>query len=892
MFSRLRNLFRRKRLDAELETELRYHIESLEAEHRARGLTADEARFAARRDFGGFVQAQESYRDQRGIPMLESLWRDVRFGMRSMRRTSSVTLAVIFTLAIGIGANTAIFSVVNGVLIKPLPYPDSDRLITMSHTAPGVNVADVASAPFLYFTEREQNRTLEGVGLLGLGPATVTGRGEPELVRRLSVTSDILPILKIEPQLGRYFNASDDAPASQNTVVLTYGYWQRRFGGDSSVIGQSITIDGQAWNVIGVMPQRFRFLDQQLDVITPFRLDRSQVRLGNYFRRSIARLKPGVTLEQARADVERMIPIAIDSFPPGPGSTREQVTRSRLRPNLRPLKQDVVGNAATTLWVLMGTIGIVLLIACANVANLILVRTEGRQHELSIRAALGAGRRRIARELLTENAILSIAGGVLGIGFAHAGLRLLLATAPATLPRREEIAIEPAVLLFALGLSLFSGVFFGAIPVIRYASPRLSSALRAGGRPASAPLERLRARGILVVAQVALALVLLISAGLMIRTFQALTNVNPGFARPHELQTLRIQITQTAVPDPELTLRKQRDILDRLAALAGVTSASFISDLPMAGGVAADLLVPENKVFREGEAPRSVQSRFVAPGFFPTLRVPLVRGRDLTWAEIHERRPVVLISENLARLEWGSPEAALGKRLRGSSAADQWREIIGVVGDVHDRGLSQPVTDIVYFPVLGERVYNIPVYAWPTVAYVLRSARAGNPAFLDEIRQAVWSIDPNLPLVNVRGMDDIVSESMGRTSFTLVLLGIAGVMALLLGVIGIYGAISYGVSQRTREVGIRMALGAKRRQVQRMFLRQGLRLTAVGVFLGLGAAVALTRAMSSLLFEVSPMDPATYLTVSVVLIVAAFMASYVPSRRATQVDPIDSLRAE
>jgi predicted permease len=402
----------------------------------------------------------------------------------------------------------------------------------------------------------------------------------------------------------------------------------------------------------------------------------------------------------------------------------------------------------------------------------------------------------------------------------------------------------------------------------------------------------LRARNILVVVQVALALILLIGAGLMIRTFQELYNVSPGFADPGEVQTFQIRIPDATLPDPELTARRQHEILDRLAALPGVTSASFISDLPMGGGVAADLLLPEGKTFREGEAPKSVQSRFIAPGIFGTLRIPLVRGRDLSWSDVYDRRPVVLISENFARMEWGSAEAAVGKRLRGSSSADQWREIIGVVGDIHDRGLSQPVTSIAYYPFLGERVYNNPVYVWRPMTYAMRSPRAGTAAFLDEIRRSVWAVDSNLPLVNVRTMDDVVEVSMARTSFTLTMLSIAAVLALLLGVIGMYGAISYGVSQRRREIGVRIVLGAKRGEVQRMFLRQGLIMTTVGVVVGLIGAVALTRSMKSLLFEVSPVDPLTYAAVSAMLILAAAAASYLPSRRATRVDPIDSLRAE
>jgi len=892
MIERLLSLLRRRRLDRELDVELRYHLESLEAEYRTRGLSVNEARLAARRDFGGVIQTQEAYRDQRGIPMLETLWRDIRFSLRSMRRTPVVTLAVIATLAIGIGANTAIFSVVNGVLIKPLPYPDSDRLITMSHSAPGVKVADVSSASFLYLTEREQNQTFEGVGLLSQGTATVTGRGEPEVVRRLSVTPEILPILRIAPLLGRYFSESDCAFGSRNTLVLTYGYWQRRFGGDPAAVGQSLTLDGELWSIIGVMPRAFRFLDRPVDVILPIRIDRSRVTVGGFFIPSIARLKPGVTLEQASADIKRLIPIAIESFPLGPGATRQQSQNSRLGPNLRPLKQDVVGNAGNTLWVLMGTIGFVLLIACANVANLILARTEGRRQELSIRAALGAGRTRIARQILTENVVLSLTGGLLAIGVAYGSLRLLLAFAPASLPRLEEIAIDPTVLLFAFGLSLFSGLLFGAIAVKRYARPRYSAAFHSGTRWSSGSRERIHARAILVVAQVALALVLLICAGLMIRTFQQLNDVNPGFAKPGEVQTMQVTIPQASLPDMELTARKQNQILDRIASLPGLTSAAYMTDVPMGGGVTADLLTPEGKVLRPGETPRSVQTRFLSPGLFGALGIPLVRGRDLTWADLYEKRAVVLISQELARLEWGSPEKALGKRLRGSSAADEWKEIIGVVGDVRDRGLNQPVTPTVYFPVLGQRVYNNPAYVFRSVTYVIRSPRTGTPAFLDEIRKAVWAVDSNLPLVNVRTMSDILDESMARTSFTLVMLAIAGAMELLLGVIGIYGVISYAVSQRTREVGIRIALGAESGQVRSMFVRQGLVLTAVGVAVGLGGAVALTRWMASLLFEVSPLDPVTYVAVSVVLIVAATLASYLPSRRATRIDPVDALRAE
>jgi predicted permease len=807
-----------------------------------------------------------------------------------MQRGPAMAFAVVATLAIAIAANTTIFSAVYGVLIKPLSYPDSDRLIVVGHALP--QIPDVGSSPFLYLVEREQNQTMEGVGLLGFGGVSVTGIGEPEQVRSLNVTSDILPILGVPPLLGREFSESDTIPGSPNTIILTYGYWQRRFGGDSRVISQYLTVNSEPYEIIGVMPREFWALDNRFDVIYPIRLDRSQVTVGNYFWRSIGRLKPGVTLEQAAADIRRMIPLAIDRFPLSPGLTRDGMQNAGLIPKVRPLRDEIVGNAANTLWVMMGTVGIVLLIACANVANLVLVRTESRHKELSTRAALGAGWGRIARQLLIESILLSLAGALLGIALAYVGLRVLIAMAPADVPRAGEIALDSTVLAFTLGLSLFSGLLFGSIPVARYANLRRARTILTTGRTASAPRERLRTRGILVIVQVSLALMLLISAGLMIRTYQQLSSVNPGFSRPNEIQTLQIDIPATRFPDPVLAVRKQNEILDALSALPGVTSAGYTSAIPMTYGATADLMVPEGRTFSAASPARSRQTRFISPGFFRTLGIPLLAGRDLTWTDVYERQAVVLVSEQFARLEWGNSDQAIGKRVRGSSTQDAWREIVGVVGEIHDRGLSQPVTETVYYPVLAEHVYNTPTYVWRYAAYAIHSRRAGTPEFVDEVRQAVWGIDPNLPLANIRTMQDILDESMERTSFTLAILAIAGAMALLLGLVGLYGAISYAISQRAREVGIRLALGAQTTQVQRMFLRQGLVLTAVGVALGLVGAVALTRAMGSLLFQVRPIDPITYTAVSAVLILASAVASYVPTRRATRVDVIDSLRAE
>jgi predicted permease len=539
----------------------------------------------------------------------------------------------------------------------------------------------------------------------------------------------------------------------------------------------------------------------------------------------------------------------------------------------------------------MGTIGMVLLAACANVANLILVRTEGRQHELSIRAALGAGSGRIARELLTENLVLSVAGGVVGLGFAYASLRLLLTIAPGNLPRLDEIRLDVPVLLFTLLVTIFSGLLFGLIPLVRYARPRLTAALRTGTRTSSTGRDRLRAQAILVVAQVALALVLLIGAGLMIRTFQKLSKVDTGFERPEEIQTLRIEIPFSMAVEPQSVVRAENEILDKLAAVPGVSSVAYANGTPMSGN-AVDLLTPEGRVFTENDRPRLRQFKFVSPGYFATAGIPLLKGRDITWTDTYEKRAVVLISENVAVREWGGVDNALGKRLRGGFASDDWREIVGVVENVRDSGLAEPPTELIYVPVLVDRFQNIPTRVQRSIAFMIRSTRTGSPGFLDEIRKVLTSVNPGLIPLNPMTMTEIFRDSTERTSFALVTLAVAGAMALLLGIIGIYGVISYGISQRVREVGIRIALGAQHSEVQKMFLRRGLVLTAIGVAPGLAGALALSRWMSSLLFEVSPLDPITYAAVSIVLILAGAFGTYVPTRRVTHIDPIDSLRAE
>jgi predicted permease len=801
------------------------------------------------------------------------------------------TVITVLTLAIGIGANTAIFSILRGVLLKPLPYPESERLVGVWHTAPGLGWDTVNASPSTYFTYREEGRTFEDIGLWRVDTVNVTGVAEPEQVRTLSITDGVLPILRVQPVLGRSFSRKDDSPGSPQTVILMHGYWQARFGGDRNIVGRRILIDGAPVEVIGVMPRNFRFMDSKARMIMPLQFDRNKVFVGNFSYQGVARLKPGTSIQQANADVARMIPMMLSKFKPAPGMSVQMFENIRFGPKVRPLMEDVVGDIGKVLWVLMGTVCLVLFIACANVANLLLVRAEGRQHELAIRAALGAGWGQIARELLTESAFLGLVGGVAGLGVAYAALRGLVALDPGNLPRLDEITIDGPVLAFTLGISLVAGVFFGLIPVFKYAGPRIGLALRQGGRSLSESRERHRARSVLVVVQVALALVLLTGSGLMIRTVLALRRVQPGFTNPEQIMTLRVSIPDASVKEAERVVRMHQAILDKISAILGVERAALVNSITMDGNDNNDPIFSEDKPESEGKIPPLRRYKFIGPGVFKTMGSPLLAGRDVEWNDIYAMRPLIILSENLARELYGSAGAAIGKRVR-ESPKSPWREVIGVVGNERDNGMDRPAPTIAYWPMMIRDFWDEHTLVRRTMAYAIRSSRAGSVSFLDEIRRAVWSVNPDLPLADVRTVEEIQDRSMARTSFTLVMLSIASGMALLLGLVGIYGVISYSVSQRTREIGIRLALGAQEKEVRRMFLGHGLMLAGIGVAFGIAAALAATRLMKSLLFEISPTDPVTYAAVAATLVAAALLASYVPARRATRIAPLDALRAE
>jgi predicted permease len=811
--------------------------------------------------------------------------------VRRLLQLPGFTTIAVVTLAIGIGANAAIFSVIEGVLLKPLPFAHPDQLVVIDHAAPGVGLKRTGSAPFLYYTYREDARVFQDVAMWTSDTESITGVAEPEEVPSLIVTDGLLPILGVTPALGRVFTKDDDSPKGAETVILTDGYWRNRFGADRGVVGRRLLVNGRARDIVGVLPASFRFGDRQASIVLPMRLNRSEVHLGQFSYSGVARLKPGATIEQAAADVARLVPVSLDRFPPFPGFSRRMFDEAKISPNLRLLKDDVIGDVGSVLWVLMGTIGMVLLIACANVANLLLVRAEGRQQELAVRSALGASRGRIAYELMAESLVLGLVGGVAGLALAYGAVRVLIALAPGNLPRLENIGIDIPVLLFTFAISIVAGLLFGAIPVFKYAGPNVAGALRGGGRTSSASRERHRARSTLVVVQVALALVLLVSSGLMIRTFQALQHVYPGFAKPEEVLTFGLTIPTAQVKEPEAVIRMHQAIADKIATIPGVTSVGMTTIVPMTGNGWHDPIFASDKSYEQKQIPSLRTFKFISPGLLQTMGTALVAGREFTWADAYDKHPVAMVSEGLAREMWGQPSSALGKRIRENNSSE-WREVVGVVGDVRDEGLDKPAPTSVYWPMLMSKFEDGDVSVRRTTAYMIRSRRAGSAGFADEVGRAVWSINPNLPLANVRPLDAVVAKSMARTSFTLVMLAIAGAMALLLGAAGIYGVISYSVSQRTREIGIRMALGARRQEVTRMFVRHGLGLTAIGIACGLAAALALARVMGSLLFEVSPIDPMTYIAVCAGLTLAALLASYLPALRATLVNPVTALRAE
>jgi putative ABC transport system permease protein len=818
-----------------------------------------------------------------------TLLASVRTTARTLRRTPGFFLIAVFTLAVGIGANAAIFTVVHSVLLQPLPYADPDRIVGILHTAPGVGEKELDLSDGTYFVYQRDNRSFEKLGIYWDGSVTLTGGQTPERVGASGATAGVFSALRVPPALGRTVQEVDEKPGAQPVAVLSDGLWHRRFGGDPKIVGSLFQVDGVSTQIVGVMPPGFRFPSAEVELWLPMTIDPANVQAGNFNYSGIGRLRPGITPEAAARELSGLV-VRVTELPNSVISP-EMLKTAQFATLVHPLRDEIVGDIGQILWIVLAGVGLILLIACANVANLFLVRAEGRQREVAVRSALGASRGSITRLFLGESLTLSLIGGAVGLALAFAGVRLLVALRPEGLPRLEEIAVDGTVLAFTVGVALLSGLLVGLLAALRYGRPALIPALKEGGRGGTVGHERLRARNALVVIQVALALVLLVCAGLMVRSFWSLRNVNPGLD-PSSTLTVRLSLPETEYAAPEAPTRFVIQLLEKVRAIPGVQSAGTTNLLPLSGGGSTSTHVIEDFPLPPGAVPPILAVRWVSPSFFETLRMPLIEGRVFDRLDPSSQVREVVVSQALAQRFWPG-KSPLGKRLTqgiGGQTA-QWATIIGVVGSMRENGLNEAPVETVYYPMQPQVGFDGEVQIPHNFTLLVRTT--GDPGRLaGPVRDAVWSLDPNLPLIQVRSMEEVVKRSMVRTTFTMLLLVIAGAVALLLGAVGIYGVISYVVSQRTREIGVRMALGAGKRDISRMVLREGLGLALLGIALGLAAAFALTRFMVALLFEVSPADPLTFAAVPAILALIALFACWLPANRAAGVQPLEAIRSE
>jgi len=824
---------------------------------------------------------------------MDSILREVRQLSRRLARSPSFTLVALFTLALGIGVNTAIFAVVNSVLIRPLPYPAQDELVVPHFTAPGMGIREVPYSEAAYLINAEESRVFDQIGVYRQTALNLTGGTEPERVSAIEATHEVLSILGAVPGLGRLTVLEDDLPGSPEVAVLSYGLWQRRFGGDPSAVGRTMEVNGVSREVVGVLPESFRFLTREADLFFPTRFDRADPDEGSFNYTGIARVRSGISGAAVRADMERLIALWPERY--NGLITKAMLDQTGMAPNVIPLKKQVTGDVSRALWILMAAVGLVLLIACSNVANLFLVRAEGRQREVAVRTAMGASARDLVRHFLAESFSLGILGGTAGLFLAWAGTHALVRFGPESLPRLHEIGLDLASLGFTLGASLLAGLIFGLFPVLKYRKPDMNAGLKEGGRGGSLGRERHRARNTLVVFQVALALVLLVGSGLLLRSFQALRAVDPGFD-PRGVLTFRLTLPPSAYPSSDSRMAFHGQLLETVGDLPGVVSGGAADNIPMGGGLSNSGTWFEDFPTLPDQVPDVIETSRVTAGYLETLRVGLLEGRTLTTFDARDRADVVVVNRALAEKYWPG-QSPLGKRLTqdldldsGASADTRWKTVVGVVENVRSLAMELEPNPALFFPVV-EAVDEEESRTPQSMAYVIRTS--GEPTtLLPAVRQAVWDMDPNLPIAGIRTMESVVRDSMARMAFTMVLLGIAALVALLLGTVGIYGVISYVVTQRTREMGIRLALGAEGVAVTGMVLRQGAVLAGIGIAIGMGGALGLTRLMAALLFGVSATDPVTFLGVPPVLAGVALLASWFPARRAALTDPVEALRAE
>ncbi len=891
----------REQASNDVEREVAFHLQMRIDELAAEGLSEDEARSLARREFGDGERMRarlrragaRTERSRRWTELLLGQRLDVRFALRRLRREPGFALIGGATLAVGIGATAAIFTVLDGVLLQPLPFRDGDRLVALSHAAPGLDVESVPQATGTYFTYREEARTLEDVAVWHASRVTLADAQEPREIPTLTVTEGFLPLLRVSVSLGRAFGGEDVEPGRALTTIVSHRLWLERLGGARDAIGHTIRLDGREYEVIGVLPAGFSFLENEPDALLPYQFDRSNARITDFSYEGLGRLAPGATRESALAELTRLLPVSVERFPRG--LSAEMLRQIGMRPVVRPLKDVWVGQLRGVLWILFGTVGLVLLIACANVAGLFLVRAEGRQREIAVQRALGASRARAARTYVLESLAFGLLSGAVGLALAWAGVRLLAALGPSNLPRLRHVSVGPATILLTLALSALAGLCLGLIPMVRSRVGVLSLALREGGRGSGDGKQRHASRNALVVAQIAMALVLLVGSGLMVRSFIALRDVDPGFDRDTPALTFRLGFPRAIVPDIETVVDQYQAIERALESLPGVDAAAFVNRLPMDEAVAPeDALFVEDFPVPEGQLPPIRRFKWVSGDYFDVAGLRLLAGRAIDRADIETRAGVVVISRSIADEYWDDPRDAIGKRVQNEWEAEhpEWREIVGVVADVHDDGLDRDPVGIVYWPAVVERFWGSDVFAQRSSTFLVRTPRAGRPGFVDEVQRAVWSVNRSLPLVNLRTLDEVVRSSTTRTSFTLVILALAAAIALFLGSVGLYGVISYAVSTRRREIGVRIALGAGGRTVTRMVLREGLALAVVGVVLGVALSVGLTRLMTAVLYGVAPVDPLTYGITALGLVGVAALASWVPARRAAGVDPMRVLRHE
>lgn len=873
--SRLRALLRRPKLADDLNAEIRSHLEMEERENLESGMPPDEAHYAALRRFGNMTLAQERSREMWTWNFIETFLQDLRYGLRQLRRNPGFTAVAIITLALGIGATTAIFSAVNGILLRPLPYPEPDRLVSVQQA--GLGIGNPVSY-LNFFDWRAQNHVFSSMASYHDRQFTLTGAGESLHIRAETVSAELFGLLEVKPFVGRGFERQDDQRGA-NIVILSHALWRERFHSDRSVMGRTVVLNNKGFTVIGVMPAGFQFPPAgHADLWTSMAVDResgSDIMTGRSYDTLsvIARLRPGVSLVRAQADMDLIARRLAHKYP----QSNARQTTVRIVPELDRL----VGNVRLPLLIIL-SVGLgVLLIACANIANLSLARNVTRGREIALRSALGAHRARIFRQLLCENLLLALLGGATGTVLAAWGVQALVYLAPEDLPRAQQIGMDWRVLAFAVALSLVTGALFGTLPAIVSSKTSVTGTLKEAGPASSDGVSQGRLRSGLVIGEVALALILLVGAGLLITSYLRLSQVDPGFDT-HNLLSFSLDL-----PSPPYNDAAQANfinqLLPRLQKLSGVRSAAADWTLPFSGEIDSAGVDFEGRTFAPGYTP-SIRVDGVTPGYFRTMGIPLLQGRTFTNRDTPSSLPVVIVNEALARKYYPN-ESAIGKRIRPSisaTSATPWREIVGVVGNTKLGGLAESFQPEYYLPFAQFSVFS---------TIVLRTR--GKPlTMIPAVRTVIASMDRNVPVYDVSTMENYLSSSIARSRFSTLLLGLFGALALLLAVVGIYGVVSYSVSQRTHEIGIRMAIGAGRADVLQLIIGKGMLLAVVGVGLGIIGALALTRSISSLLYSVKPADPVTFAAVSLILIAVAFVACYIPARRAAKVDPMVALRHE